>query len=704
MFGQEVSATARPRTAAPSTNGLLPANRVGASTENIGVLPSDADDAREGEPDGTESVLRRTLRAVIAAVIVGTLVIVAQANGVVPGNVAVAISALIVLAIPTSRSLSRRLLLAACLFFGWVPVLYWWDLPTGGMGRSTLLVAVIAAALVGWVVIARRPVHRMQLLLPSLRVVDVFALLAGLAAAAVLWTWLQAKSGASALAMMTAGWDHSAHYSMAHSIRIHGVTAQGLATPGSAGQAFQFDGYPQNFHATVVSLMELLGSATPGSPESEISLYTQAVGLAVLTAVVMVCAGLCALSGLRRRPAVALPLVVLVGAAFVLGPGGAALQDGFPNFLLATALVAAIPLLTVPLNGLLNPLHLAALGGAVVGIAHGWALLLLLALPGVLIMLLPFRRRRWMASQSALWLCAVIVAATIGGLGWAAVIIIDVPLAVLATPGGVSIPPLGLVVLLALSCLAACLLVQRFTPNSDQKCHQGPAVRSAWLATLPVVGIGGASVLAGYQLSTAGELSYYFWKYLTALELLSVVALAIGIAALLSRTPERRVAKFPSAVAVGTLAVAATQVFGLAVPDPPAFAIAASAPGAMARDLSEELILQPPLAASMIDDVERFSRAFPGRPVFYMSVPSDGQTNGYSMTQWFLGLTDTWTFDAQATVPHSVVDEGTVQAAAVATERVLLAASENIVAVGPAFLAPIRQLLDPELADRVVGW
>lgn len=649
-------------------------------------------------------VTARTIRAVVAAIVVGTVVILALASDVVPGSLSLAISVLIVLAVPTSRILSRRLLLAGCLFFGWVPVLYWWDLPTGGIGRSALLVAVVAAALVGWLVIAREPMLRARLLLPRLRLVDALPLLAGLAAAGVLWKWLQAKSGTSAMAMLTAGWDNSAHYSMTHSIRIHGVTAQGLPTPESAGQVYHFDGYPQSFHATVAGLMELVGSPTPGSADAEITTYTQAVGLVVLTAVVMVCAGLCALSSLRRRPTVALPLVALVAAAFLLGPGGAALQDSFPNFLLATALVAAVPLLAVPLEAVPNPLHLAALGGAVVGIAHGWAMLLVLALPALLLTLMPLRRRRWVADQSALWLCAAIAAATIGGLGWAVVIVLDVPLTVLATPGGVSIPPLGLVLVLVLSALAACLLVPQFTASPDQDRRRGIDVRSAWLATLPVTGIVGAGILAGYQLATAGELSYYFWKYLTALELLSVVVLAIGVAALVSRTPRRRVARLPTAVTVGALSVAATQIFGLAVPDPPSFAIAASAPGALGRDVSEELIRQPPLAAGMIEDVDRFSAAFPGRPVFYLSAPSDSRTSGYSMTQWFLGLTDNWTFDAQATVPDSVVEENTVAAAAEATERVLLASPANLVAVGPQLLAPIRQLIDPELADRVMAW
>lgn len=633
-------------------------------------------------------------------------VIIERVNDVLPGVIEAAAFALVVLAVPTSRQLSRRILLAGCLFFGWVPVLYWWDLPVGDLGRSTLLFAAILGLLVGWIAAGVRPGHRLRLLLPRLRTVDLLPVVAALAAVGVLWKWIQAKTGVAALAIMIPGWDHSAHYAMTHSIRVHDVTTQGL--PVTPGGGTPFDGYPQSFHAVVASVMELLGSTGPGTAESEISLYTQAVGLVLVAAVVMLCAGLCALPSLRHRPVAALPLVALIASAFILGPGGAALQDGFPNLVLATAMVAAIPLLTIPLPRLLNPLHLAAIGGAIVGIAHGWAPLLVLALPGLLVALFPWRRSRWRASRSSWWLSGLAVLATTAGVGWAALILADIPLDALAAAGGVSAPVLGLVVFFTFACLATCLLIRNTWFGQRDSGLSGSMTRTVWLSALPILGLLGAATLGAYQLATVDEVSYYFWKFISALGLVCIVGLAVGLAGLISSLPRRGAGqpkrRLSAALAVGAMTLAVTQLFGLAGPNLPSIDIPANAPGATARDASERLIREPPWAAQMIGDVDRLQAMFPGQPIFYISAPADGRTRGYSITQWFLGLTDTWTLEAQATVEDAQLEDDTVDGALEAVERVLAASPDNIVAVGEDIVDDIRRGLDDGLDERVVSW
>lgn len=702
MFDQEVSPAARTRAAAADSN-LRPAEWPASTATPFVREPPVAGPDPGPSPKAGSNTGRpiRLLRAAILMVVVGAVIIAIRINDLLPGAVTAAGFVLLVLAIPTSAQLSRRILLAGCLFFGWVPILYWVDLPVGELGRSTLLLAAIAALLVGWIAAGRDPGRRLRRLVPRLQAVDGLPLLAVVAAGAVLWKWIQAKSGVAALAIMIPGWDHSAHYAMTHSIRLHGVTTQGLAA--TAGQGSPFDGYPQSFHAAVAAVMELLASAAPGTAESEISLYTQAVGLILVAAVGMLTAGLCALPSLRRRPALALPLVALVASAFILGPGGSALQDGFPNLLLATALVAAIPLLTVSLGRLFSPLHLAALGGAVVGIAHGWAPLLLLAAPGVLVALVPWRARRWQTTRRAMLLSALVVAATALCVAWAAIILIGIPLAALAAPGGVSAPALGLAIFFTFGCLGSCLLIGQSGPHL-RKGLPGPTTRTAWLAATPIVGLVGAAALGGYQLATVDEVSYYFWKFIAALGLVCIVVLSIGLAVLVGNRARHPVRRIRTAIAAGALSVAVTQLFGFAGPNLPSIDIPPNAPGATARDASERLIREPPWTANMIRDVDSLVEQFPGQPVFYISAPSDGRTRGYSMTQWFLGLTSTWTLEAQATVEDAQLEDDTFTGALEAAERVLRASPDNIVAVGPDIVQDIRQLLDRELADRVVSW
>lgn len=680
-----------------------------ASSEPSGSAPAPAETVTGGEqgsaaPLPAATRIIRSVRAIALMIVVGAAVIVEGINDVLPGIVVAGIFAVVVLAIPTSRQLSRRILLAGCLFFGWVPVLYWWDLPVGDIGRSGVIFAGIAALLAGWVGAAHSPMQRLRLLVPRLRVIDALPMLVGPIAAAMLWKWLQAKSGASAMSMMIPGWDHSAHYSMTHSIRLHGVTTQGLPGVSEVGQASAFDGYPQSFHAAVANVMELLTSATPGSAEAEIALYTRGVGVVLVAAIVMLCAGLCALPHARHRPAAAVPLVLLIGAAFVLGPGGAALQDGFPNFVLASALAAAVPLITVPLGRVLKPLYVAALGGALVGVAHGWAPLLLLAVPGLFLVLVPLRRRRWTAKRSTILLCAVPIIATVAAVSWAALILVDVPLEALVTSGAVSTPDLGLVLFFALACLAVCLMISRTTHAPFRKRLLGPALRTAWLVLLPIIGLIGAVALATYQIATANEVSYYFWKYVSALELVSVVALAIAILGLMDRMQRPRGRRGRTAVAVGALTIAATQVFGYAAPNLPSTETPANAPGTSARTTSEEQILEPPWAANMIYAADGLAARFPDQPIFYISAPEDGLTVPYSMTQWFLGLTDRWTYDTQATVADSQLDEGTIDAASEAVERVLRDSPENIAAVGPDVLDQIRSMVPDRYAERIVAW
>src|SRR4029079_18050564 len=85
------------------------------------------------------------------------------------GAAGVVVGALLVLLVPTSRELPRRVLLAGCLLLGWSQVLWWWPVAVGGPGRVTLGLAVLAGALAGWVGAGEHPAARGRALRPPLR-------------------------------------------------------------------------------------------------------------------------------------------------------------------------------------------------------------------------------------------------------------------------------------------------------------------------------------------------------------------------------------------------------------------------------------------------------------------------------------------------------------------------------------------------------
>src|SRR5690349_1757394 len=90
------------------------------------------------------------VRPAAAAIAAALAVVLLRHEGWLTGGPALAVAAVIVLALPTAKALSRRLLLTGCLFFGWLPVLWWWHLSLVG-GRVTTVLALVAAGLAGWV-------------------------------------------------------------------------------------------------------------------------------------------------------------------------------------------------------------------------------------------------------------------------------------------------------------------------------------------------------------------------------------------------------------------------------------------------------------------------------------------------------------------------------------------------------------------------
>jgi len=509
----------------------------------------------------------------VGVVLVATMLVVRQ-SGLLPGRLTLAVALLAVLAVPTSRQLSRRILLSVCLAFGWIPLLWWAPLPVGEIGRATLLLAALVGAQGGWV--AGGPWRsRLRRLVPRCAVVDAYPPVLVLCTGWVLYPWLKPKSGAESLSLLVDGWDHSAHFSMVHMIRETGVTVD-MASPPASGGIWAFANYPQSFHAVTATMVELFAGPRVGDISAELSAFCQGIALVTMCLVGMLVAGVCALPVLRRRPMVALPLATFVASVLVLGPGANAIQEGFVNFNFACALVAAVVLIVVPLARVLSPLHLAAVGGAVVGIAHGWILLTVLAAPAAFVVLFPLRRRRWASSRRTLVVSAAIATAVLLCVVHAALLVLRVPVDdVLLRGGGIVPPDLGLTIASVLGCAALCVVVHHRRRGASRRGFPGDLVRVGSLAGLPVVASSAALLLVAFQLSYGGRVTYYSLKYVSGVEVVVLIVTTVPLAYLITRwIPQPRtigggtsLVRFrqlvSSAMTVLALTLAATQVVRL---------------------------------------------------------------------------------------------------------------------------------------------
>ena len=642
----------------------------------------------------------RLVRAAMFGLAAGVAVLFGRITGVLEGSAGLLVATLIVLLVPTSRDLCRRVLLAGCLLLGWTPLLWWWDLPLGAFGRASVGLALIAGGTLAWVGWAERPGRRALLLLPRLRAVDLLIPVTAGVAMVVLQPWLQVKSATQTLALLMGGWDNVAHFSMVHMIRGTGVTVDELPPP-SGGGTWQFFSYPQGFHADVATIIEVMAGPVRGGIAAELLAYSRGVALLVIIVVVMLVAGLCALPALRRRPAVAVPASAFVATVFLFGPGAALIQGGIGNFTLACALVVAIALLAVPAARVISPLTLAAIGGAVVGIATSWVLLLVMALPAVLVLVAPFRLRRWRATAVGVGITVFLLLAVAGCLARTAEVLGRVqaedPLTI---DGGVIPLNVGLLVASALGMLGAAVLARRG--------FAAPAVRSrvAGLGFVPLFGAAAATVLIIVQIETNDKVSYYGFKFMIGMLIVLLAVLVIPVVHLVPPVRPGGLLVTARTVAASALAaLALTQVFGFTF-DASDVKLPAGAPGVANLVADAKVIQTPPLAAALAFRLERAARLHPGgipARAYYLDVSADRRISAILAAQWYLSLSDTWTSQSNyVAVGTSFRDNGPD---AVADARwVLVTRPDTVVLVPMEYRYTIVKGLNrPDWAKRVIG-
>jgi hypothetical protein len=631
------------------------------------------------------------VRAAMFGLLAACIVLFGRITGLLEGSAGLLVTALIVLMVPTSRDLCRRVLLAGCLLLGWTPLLWWWDLPVGSFGRASIGLALIAGGTLAWVGWSERPGRRALLLLPRPRAVDLMIPLTAGVAMVVLQPWLQMKSATQTLALLMGGWDNVAHFSMVHSIRGTGVTVDELPPP-TGGGTWQFFSYPQGFHADVATIIEVMAGPVRGDIAAELLAYSRAVALLVIIVVVMLVAGFCALPALRRRPAVAVPASAFVASIFLLGPG---------NFTLACALVVAIALVAVPAARVITPLALAAIGGAVVGIATSWVLLLVMALPAVLVLVAPFRLRRWRAGPVAAVAAFLMLLAVAACLARTAEVLSRVQAeSPLTIDGGVIPLNFGLLVACALGTVGAAVLVRRGSAAA------GVRSRVAGLGFVPLFGAAAATVLIVVQIQTNDKVSYYGFKFMIGMLIVLLAVLVIPVVHLVPRVRQRGLLVTTRTVAASTLAaLALTQVFGFTF-DASDVKLPAGAAGVANMVADAKVIQTPPLAAALPFRLERAARLNPGgipAHAYYLDVSPDRRISAILAAQWYLSLSDTWTSQSNyVAVGTSFRDNGPD---AVADARWVLVTSPDTVVLVPMEYryTIVKGLNRPEWAKRVIG-
>jgi hypothetical protein len=624
-----------------------------------------------------------------------------MAKGLLSGPTALVLAVVLLLALPTSTELARRVALNGALLVGWVPVLWWWHWPVG-VDHAALVLGVSLGALVGWVVAAEHPVGRLKELVPRVRAADWLLPVGGLAALAALWRWALAGSPQQALEAMLPGADNYAHFHMFSIVRASGAVAT-AAGPPSDGPGWAFDEYPQNFHALVATISELTTPhLRPGA--DVLPAYAHGVALGCVLAVVLLTAAILSVPRLNDRPLVALPLIVVTWTAFLWEPGQNMLADGFANFWWASAAVGlALVLALAPERPLAVP-TVASVAGLMVFVANAWAPLLVIAAPAVLLLVAPMRATLTnRALRPRLWVAAaVFVLAGLGVLKAAVLLLSHVDAETLVSAiGGVhgSQPwtPLVLVLVGVYVCVTAPSWVTRWDVNAEVI---ATARRARLLVAAPIIGFLGSMLLLFAQLRTIGTSSYYFLKFFMGFELILAVIVPAVCGLLLTARPSSSHARWVR-VTVGVAAVAlATQTFGQFPRERPAL---------LDAHHSGTAVVGPPysarrMAAGILDAVHATSSA-DSFQVDYVAIGPQRGAQAFYPDGWFHGALASLTRDGWYRLAVLRTRVVTPQDAAVPVRKLLTRHPDVRVMVAPAYVEPLRRELDsPALAGRVFGW
>lgn len=492
---------------------LRHALRVGVVNRAVTDMGASSRIISKGATTGTRTLWSVSLGL---AATVGTAAILTQVNS---SWVSVALALILVALAPSAPRLDRRIAINLSLTFGLLPAALW--VPSI-LGARTAALAALSIATGGAVVAA---VARPRSVVPVIRRRDGVIALGGMLAGLVALPLSSPGSPQGALAALSTGIDNSYHYAMFLERRLM-TASSSLVAANADGSGFAFDDYPQWFHRLITVLAQI-GFGDPGTAPVELVRFAQLEWLVFVALTFLVTAAFVQALPDRVTPILLVPALAVVFSLMLGVPGALNLIQGHLSFLVAACAPLVMFLLTYgqrhPGPGLF-----AILGGLVL-VTAAWMLLLPLAAAAVLPPLIAVWRRQ----------TAVVKWCTFGGFGL--LCIATVPLFVLGplTHGAFAallhdgtVPRVGLPTMLIVL-IGSLALVVGLSVRDESHSLVGHIV-IALASTLVLV------VLGCYMLSSAGQLTYYFWKLaLGSLIVSAVVAAHATVLVLADRQPTR---------------------------------------------------------------------------------------------------------------------------------------------------------------------
>lgn len=654
----------------------------------------------------TPSVVRAS-----AAGLVGILVVLLlDWSGVLRGPVAFGLAIVLVAALPSARSLSRRIALNGAIALGFVPFLWWFPWPaSAAISHSGLVLALAAGAVVVLIV---KDGRSRRSLVPTLAPVDLLPVAVGLFSAWFMRPFVTYDSGRASLSVLTNifGRDNVAHFDMFEMIRQSLTFGSGWPASGH-DSSFVYISYPQHFHIFSAFAAELWAGPVIAGVDVEAGLFSIGAFVTMMLAVVVLAAAISSLTLLRQRPGLAAIVIASSLSIIVLGSGAGAFTFGFPSFFLA--FVATLIAVVLALNpGVTTRAELLAVTAVIVVVAHSWSLLVpvaAVALVGVL-WRLPwsgYRARPLQAIPAGL-IVAVLVAA-VGSAAYLVTLqtqIVGAPDAVLSLPGG--LPPVSaresfLIGLLLLAVCLASLGVRRGTGRWSR--FSGPLFLLG-LACATGLLVGGA--LVAIQLHKVGSLSYYQLKFLMAMNIVFSVLLVLAIVlwvADASAKPSGVLGRLLSATAVAIL-VGVVLVTGAGLFEGGAVTSTSSAGLKFRADAAERG--RAVTAAPESDDITRrlteaasLMKTWPCARPIYLASRYDAASLADS-NQWAMSLSSTWTESASpinAYLAKYKASSDVPGQASIIIDTLLTGQPDRCVIIAPA----AKETLDPSTAERNAG-